>query len=115
MYSSSTNSWMHVSDLPSPRSIPAVAVLSSTEILLDFSPLEPIKKQFLLSRMQLKYKITPLKTNYCCSWGCTPINWNSPLYSIFTNTNPIWRVFPNLVTYKSEAGVDLRSRNTTKL
>ena len=46
MYSSSTNSWMHVSDLPSPRSIPAVAVLSSTEILLDFSPLEPIKSSF---------------------------------------------------------------------
>ena len=34
MYSPSTNSWIHISDLPSPRSITTVAVLSSTEILV---------------------------------------------------------------------------------
>ena len=33
MYSSFTNSWIHVSDLPAPRSGPLVAVLSPTEIL----------------------------------------------------------------------------------
>ena len=34
MYSPSTNSWIYVSDLPVPRSGPAVVVLSSTEILV---------------------------------------------------------------------------------
>ena len=34
MYSPSTNSWIYVSDLPAPRSDCAVAVLSSTEILV---------------------------------------------------------------------------------
>jgi hypothetical protein len=34
LYSPSTNSWIYISDLPAPRSVPAVAVLSSTEILL---------------------------------------------------------------------------------
>ena len=34
MYSPSTNSWIYVSDLPSPRSDAAVAALSSTEILV---------------------------------------------------------------------------------
>ena len=34
MYSPSTNSWIYVSDLPAPRSHTAVAVLSSTEILV---------------------------------------------------------------------------------
>ena len=34
MYSSSTNSWIYISDLPAPRSDTAVAVLSSTEILV---------------------------------------------------------------------------------
>ena len=33
-YSPSTNSWIHISDLPAPRSITTVAVLSSTEILV---------------------------------------------------------------------------------
>ena len=34
MYSSFTNSWIYISDLPAPRSCTAVAVLSSTEILV---------------------------------------------------------------------------------
>ena len=34
MYSPSTNSWIYISDLPAPRSCTAVAVLSSTEILV---------------------------------------------------------------------------------
>ena len=34
MYSPSTNSWIYISDLPAPRSVTAVAVLSSTEILV---------------------------------------------------------------------------------
>ena len=34
MYSPSTNSWTYISDLPAPRSDTAVAVLSSTEILV---------------------------------------------------------------------------------
>ena len=34
MYSPSTNSWIYFSDLPEPRSSAAVAVLSSTEILV---------------------------------------------------------------------------------
>ena len=34
MYSPSTNSWIYISDLPAPRSGAAVAVLSSTEILV---------------------------------------------------------------------------------
>ena len=34
MYSLSTNSWIYISDLPAPRSNAAVAVLSSTEILV---------------------------------------------------------------------------------
>ena len=34
MYSPSTNSWIYISDLPAPRSETAVAVLSSTEILV---------------------------------------------------------------------------------
>jgi N-acetylneuraminic acid mutarotase len=34
MYSPSTNSWIYISDLPTPRSATAVAVLSSTEILV---------------------------------------------------------------------------------
>ena len=34
MYSLSTNSWIYISDLPAPRSSTAVAVLSSTEILV---------------------------------------------------------------------------------
>ena len=34
MYSSSTNSWIYISDLPAPRSDTVVAVLSSTEILV---------------------------------------------------------------------------------
>ena len=34
MYSSSTNSWVYISDLPAPRSDTAAAVLSSTEILV---------------------------------------------------------------------------------
>ena len=34
MYSPSTNSWIYISDLPAPRSEIAVAVLSSTEILV---------------------------------------------------------------------------------
>ena len=33
MYFPSTKSWIHVSDLPAPRSGPLVAVLSPTEIL----------------------------------------------------------------------------------
>ena len=32
MYSPSTNSWMYISDLPTPRSLAAVAVLSSTRV-----------------------------------------------------------------------------------
>ena len=34
MFSPSTNSWIYISDLPEPRSFTAVAVLSSTEILV---------------------------------------------------------------------------------
>ena len=34
MYSPTTNSWIYISDLPAPRSTTAVAVLSSTEILV---------------------------------------------------------------------------------
>ena len=34
MYSPSTNSWIYICDLPAPRSIATVAVLSSTEILV---------------------------------------------------------------------------------
>ena len=34
MYSPSTNSWIYISDLPAPRSSTAVAVLSSTELLV---------------------------------------------------------------------------------
>ena len=34
MYSSSTNSWIHISDLPAPRYCTAIAVLLSTEILV---------------------------------------------------------------------------------
>ena len=34
MYSSSTNSWTYISDLPAPRSRAAVAVVSSTEVLV---------------------------------------------------------------------------------
>ena len=34
MYSHSTNSWIYISDLPAPRSRTAVAVLSSTEVLV---------------------------------------------------------------------------------
>ena len=34
MYSSSTNSWIYISDLPVPRSRTAAAVLSSTEVLV---------------------------------------------------------------------------------
>ena len=34
MYSPSTNSWIYIIDLPAPRSYTAVAVLSSTEILV---------------------------------------------------------------------------------
>ena len=34
MYSPSTNSWIYISDLPAPRSRTAVAVLSSTELLM---------------------------------------------------------------------------------
>ena len=34
MYSPSINSWIYISDLPAPRSDTAVAVLSSTEILV---------------------------------------------------------------------------------
>ena len=34
MYSPSTNSWIYISDLPAPQSETAVAVLSSTEILV---------------------------------------------------------------------------------
>ena len=34
MYSPSTNSWIYISDLPAPRSRTAVAVLSSTDILV---------------------------------------------------------------------------------
>ena len=34
MYSPSTNSWIYISDLPAPRSDCAVAILSSTEILV---------------------------------------------------------------------------------
>ena len=34
MYSSSMNSWIYISDLPAPRSVTAVAVLSPTEILV---------------------------------------------------------------------------------
>ena len=34
MYSSSTNSWIYISDLPAPRSSTAVAVLSSIELLM---------------------------------------------------------------------------------
>ena len=34
MYSSSTNSWMYFGDLPAPRSFNAVAVLSSTEVVV---------------------------------------------------------------------------------
>ena len=34
MFSPSTNSWIYISDLPKPRSFAAVAVLSSTEILV---------------------------------------------------------------------------------
>ena len=34
MYSLSSNSWIHISDLPAPRSDTAAAVLSSTEILV---------------------------------------------------------------------------------
>ena len=42
MYSLSSNSWIHISDLPAPRSDTAAAVLSSTEILVIggyYSPL----------------------------------------------------------------------------
>ena len=34
MYSPSTNCWIYISDLPAPRSMTAVAVLSQTEILV---------------------------------------------------------------------------------
>ena len=34
MYSPSTNSWIYISDLPAPRASTAVAVLSSTEVLV---------------------------------------------------------------------------------
>ena len=34
MYSPPTNSWIYISDLPDPQSLTAVAVLSSTEILV---------------------------------------------------------------------------------
>ena len=34
MYSPSTNSWIYISDLPAPRSGTAVAVLSSTRVLV---------------------------------------------------------------------------------
>ena len=34
MFSPSTNSWIYISDLPAPRSRTAVAVLSSTEVLV---------------------------------------------------------------------------------
>ena len=34
MYSPSTNSWIYISDLPAPRAITAVAILSSTEVLV---------------------------------------------------------------------------------
>ena len=34
MYSTSTNSWIYISDLPAPRSRAAVALLSSTEVLV---------------------------------------------------------------------------------
>ena len=34
MYSPSTNSWIYISDLPTPRSDTAVAVLSSTRVLV---------------------------------------------------------------------------------
>ena len=34
MYSHFTNSWIYVTDLPAPRSRTAVAILSSTEILV---------------------------------------------------------------------------------
>ena len=34
MYSPSTSSWIYISDLPAPRSVTAVAVLSSAEILV---------------------------------------------------------------------------------
>ena len=34
MYSPSTNSWIYISDLPAPRSFTAVAVLSSTKVLV---------------------------------------------------------------------------------
>ena len=34
MYSPSTNSWIYISDLPAPRSFTAVAVLSSTRVLV---------------------------------------------------------------------------------
>ena len=34
MYSPSTNSWIYISDLPAPRSTTAVAVLSSTRVLV---------------------------------------------------------------------------------
>ena len=34
MYSPSTNSWIYISDLPTPRSCTAVAVLSSTKVLV---------------------------------------------------------------------------------
>ena len=34
MYSPSTNSWIYISDLPAPRSLTAVAVLSSTRVLV---------------------------------------------------------------------------------
>ena len=34
MYSPSTNSWIYISDLPAPRSLAAVAVLSSTRVLV---------------------------------------------------------------------------------
>ena len=48
MYSPSTNSWIHISDLPAPRSNTAVAVLSSTEILViggwDGSPVNTVYK-----------------------------------------------------------------------
>ena len=34
MYSPSTNSWIYISNLPAPRSLTAVAVLSSTRVLV---------------------------------------------------------------------------------
>ena len=34
VYSPSANSWIYISDLPAPRSLSGVAILSSTEILV---------------------------------------------------------------------------------